>query len=55
MTKNLSRSHKLASEVVFAGMNILVENGGELPSKEVMSLVMQKAKLDDWALVSSQI
>ncbi len=45
----MSRSQDLAAKVIFAAMQILKENGGELPGKEVIAQVEQKVDFDQWA------
>ncbi len=46
--KGLSRSQLLAAKVVFATFQILKDAGGQLPSREVLSQIPQRIKLDEW-------
>lgn len=45
----LSRSRKLAAKTVYAALQVLKQNDGELPGKEVISAVEKHVELDDWA------
>lgn len=47
--KKQSKSLALASKVIFAAIEILKENGGELNGREVISQVEKRVDLDDWA------
>ncbi len=47
--KKLSKSRALAAKVIFAALQILKENGGELNGREVVEKVGQRVELDDWA------
>ncbi len=47
--KKLSKSRELAAKVIFAALQILKENGGELNGREVVEKVGQRVELDDWA------
>jgi len=49
MAKKLSQSKLLASKLIFAAINVLVEKGGEAPGKVVIDEVGQRVPLDDWA------
>ena len=44
-----SRSRDLAAKVIFAALQILKEQGGQAPGREVMAAVEKRAHLDDWA------
>ena len=45
----MARSRLLATKVIFAALQILVEKGGEAPGKEVIEEVGKRVQLDDWA------
>jgi restriction system protein len=45
----LSKSRALAAKVVFAALNILKENGGELSGREVIDKIEKRVSLDEWA------
>ncbi len=47
--KEISRSRALAAKVIYAALQTLKENGGELSGREVINKVGQKVELDDWA------
>jgi len=49
MAKQMARSRLLATKVIFAALQILVEKGGEAPGKEVIEEVGKRVQLDDWA------
>jgi len=49
MAKQIARSRLIASKVIFAALQILVEKGGEAPGKEVIEEVGKRVQLDDWA------
>jgi restriction system protein len=42
-------SPEIAKKTIFAAFQILNENGGELPGREVIALVEKRVTLDDWA------
>jgi restriction system protein len=44
-----SRSRELGAKVVFAALQILKENGGQLPGKTVQNEVEKRVTLDEWA------
>ncbi|WP_291323752.1 hypothetical protein [Desulfonatronospira sp.] len=46
--KKQSQTSELGSKVIFAAFEVLQENGGELPGKEVPGKVEQCVALDDW-------
>lgn len=46
---NPSRSAQLGAKVIFAALEILKENGGQLPGKDVLTKVGQRVSLDEWA------
>ena len=48
-TQGLSRSRALASDVIFAALQILKEKGAEAPGREVLAEVERRVELDDWA------
>lgn len=47
--KKKSQTRELGSRVVFAAFEVLKENGGELPGREVLGKVEQRVALDEWA------
>lgn len=47
--KKQSQTWELGSRVVFAAFEVLKENGGELPGREVLGKVEQRVALDEWA------
>ena len=47
--KKQSRSRELAAKVVYAALEVLKENGGEMRSRDVMNEVEKRVDLDDWA------
>ncbi len=48
----MSRTRDLAAIVVYEAMIILKENDNELPGREVVRLIGERAKLDEWALAT---
>lgn len=48
MAKKISPTHALASKTLFAALQILKENGGELPGREVMNGVEKRVEFTDW-------
>jgi restriction system protein len=48
----LSRSRELGSRVIFAAFQILKEQGGQAPGREVIAAVEKRVHLDDWALAT---
>ena len=46
--KEFSRSEALASKVVYAAMNALRRNNGELPSRRVVEEVAKVVEFNDW-------
>jgi restriction system protein len=47
--KKQSRSRELAARVVYAALQVLKENGGEMRSRDVMNEVEKRVELDAWA------
>ena len=47
--KELSPSRSLAAKTLHAAFQVLNENGGELPGREVIDAVGERVDLDDWA------
>lgn len=45
---NLSSSKRTAAKTIFAALEILKENDGELPGKEIISEIPSKIDLNDW-------
>jgi restriction system protein len=45
----LSPSRELGAKVIFAAMQILKENGGQAPGREVIAEVEKRVTLDEWA------
>lgn len=48
-TERLSRSRDLGVKVIFAALQVLKENGGQLPGRDVLAAVEKRVSLDDWA------
>ncbi len=46
--KKLAKSRALAAKVIYAALQALKDNGGELPSSEVTSEVEKRVEFDDW-------
>jgi restriction system protein len=55
MAKELSRSRKLASKVVYAAFQILKEAGGSAKGYEVVEKIKQTQKFDEWESERYQI
>lgn len=47
--KKQSQTRELGSKVIFAAFEVLQENGGELPGREVLGKVEHRVELDEWA------
>jgi len=47
--KELSRTHALAAELIYAAFEVLRDNNGSLPSKQVVQEVEKRVELDEWA------
>lgn len=47
--KELSPSRSLAAKTLHAAFQVLNENGGELPGREVIDAVGERVDLDGWA------
>ncbi len=47
--KTLSKSRALAAKVIYAALQTLKDNGGELNGRDVVEKVGQQIELDDWA------
>jgi restriction system protein len=45
----LSRSKELGAKVIFAALQILKEQGGQVPGREIIAEVEKRVTLDDWA------
>lgn len=46
--EKLARTHELGAKVVFAAFNILKENGGEMPMRDLMKEIEKKVDLTEW-------
>ena len=49
MTKKLSDTSALGAKTLFEALQIIKENGGELPYKNVLEEVPKRVELDEWA------
>lgn len=47
--QKLARSRELAARVIFAAFQILKEQGGQAPGRDVIAEVEHRVELDDWA------
>jgi restriction system protein len=47
--EKLSRSRELAANVIFAALQILKEEGGQAPGRDVIKAVEKRITLDEWA------
>jgi restriction system protein len=47
--EKISRSRDLGVKLIFAALQLLKENGGQLPGRDVLSAVEKRVFLDDWA------
>ena len=48
-SERLSRTHSLAADLIYAAFNVLKDNNGNLPSKQVVQEVEKRVELDEWA------
>jgi restriction system protein len=49
MSENqISKSRAVAAKAVFAALNILKENGGEMPGRQVIDEIGQRVQFDEW-------
>jgi restriction system protein len=48
-TEKISRSRDLGIKLIFAAPQILKDNGGQLPGRDVLTAVERRVSLDDWA------
>lgn len=46
----MSKSRETAVKVIFAAMNLLKDNGGEMPGKQLVSEIEKKEHFSDWEL-----
>lgn len=47
--KKLSRSRELGGQLIYAALTALKDNGGQLPTAEVVTEVEKRVQFDDWA------
>jgi restriction system protein len=47
--EKISRSRNLGVKLIFAALQLLKENGGQLPGRDVLTAVEKRVSLDDWA------